>query len=424
MYLFLMVSEVTEFLEQQVQFIDQNERASTLASWNANITGEDRYYAEGVEVDKKANAFYSSKENFQRVNEFLAQELDEQTRRQLEIIRLGYMSAQADLTLLDRETEIASDVEKKFNLFRANVNGRTVTDNEIKEILKESTDSAVLSEAWNASKLQGELVAPQVLELVKIRNQIAAGIGFRNYCDFSLAMDEQTEEEVSGVLDRLEVMTREPYRKLKGEMDMRLAARLKLRPEELKPWHYQDLFFQEGPKATVVDLDAIYGKHDVIQIAKKFYADIGLDVEDILARSDLFEKAGKNQHAFCTIMNREGDVRILENVVNNEDWMATTQHELGHAVYEKHSIEGLPFLLRSHPHTFVTESIAMVMERLTKNPKFIKKYTGVEISEEDQVNLKEMQRQRQLVFARWVMTVYNFERELYSNPGQDLNTKW
>ena len=58
----------------------------------------------------------------------------------------------------------------------------------------------------------------------------------------------------------------------------------------------------------------------------------------MLARSDLYEKTGKSPHAFCTDIDREGDVRVLANIVPNEYWMGTMLHELGHAVYSSKNI--------------------------------------------------------------------------------------
>jgi peptidyl-dipeptidase A len=31
---------------------------------------------------------------------------------------------------------------------------------------------------------------------------------------------------------------------------------------------------------------------------------------------------------------------------------------------------------------------------------------------------------QQLIFARWVLVMYNFEKQLYANPDQDLNYLW
>ena len=54
-------------------------------------------------------------------------------------------------------------------------------------------------------------------------------------------------------------------------------------------------------------------------------------------RSDLYEKPGKNPHAFCTDIDRLGDVRIVCNLKDNEQWMETTLHELGHGVYARYN---------------------------------------------------------------------------------------
>ena len=58
----------------------------------------------------------------------------------------------------------------------------------------------------------------------------------------------------------------------------------------------------------------------------------------MIARSDLYEKPGKSPHAFCTDIDREGDVRVLANIVPNEYWMGTMLHELGHSVYSSKNI--------------------------------------------------------------------------------------
>ncbi len=50
------------------------------------------------------------------------------------------------------------------------------------------------------------------------------------------------------------------------------------------PWHYQNRFFQEAPAIYNINLDSYYAKQDVVQLAKDFYAGIGLDVTAILAK--------------------------------------------------------------------------------------------------------------------------------------------
>ena len=99
------------------------------------------------------------------------------------------------------------------------------------------------------------------------------------------------------------------------------------------PWHYHDPFFQETPAVFAADLDAPFKKADLLKLCRDFYAGIGLPIDRVIADSDLYEKKGKSPHAFCTDIDREGDVRVLANIVPNDYWMSTMLHEFGHSVY-------------------------------------------------------------------------------------------
>ena len=134
----------------------------------------------------------------------------------------------------------------------------------------------------------------------------------------------------------------------------------------------------------------------------------------------------KNPHAFCTDIDREGDVRILCNITNNEYWMEVTLHELGHAVYDKFHDRQVPFLLRRPVHAFTTEAIAMFFGRLSRNPAWMQQMlalTDRQRAQIEKVSGKYAQL-KQLIFARWDMVMYNFEKQLYANPEQDLNSLW
>src|SRR3712207_9516353 len=100
-----------------------------------------------------------------------------------------------------------------------------------------------------------------------------------------------------------------------------------------------------------VDLDAFFESRDPVALSAEFFRGIGLEVDDVLARSDLYEREGKDQHAFCIDVDRRGDVRVLCNLRPNEKWMGTLLHELGHAAYDRYIPHELPFSLRTIAHT-------------------------------------------------------------------------
>ncbi len=230
-------------------------------------------------------------------------------------------------------TAKANAIEKAFNVYRAKVDGKELPDSEVRKVLKGERNSAKRQAVWEASKGVGAIVQADLKDLVKLRNQAAKTLGFGDFHVMMLALNEQSQDKVVALFDDLDKLTRAPFLAAKGRIDARLAQNYGVRMEDMNPWHYHDPFFQEPPAVYDVDLDAPYAKLDIPKLCRDFYAGIGLPVDDVLAHSDLFEKPGKSPHAFCTDIDREGDVRVLANIVPNEYWAATMLHELGHSVY-------------------------------------------------------------------------------------------
>ncbi len=421
-------AELDEFITSHVEKIKPMAKDVSLASWEAAISGKPEDYDKVSELTLKIRQVYSNPQEFAFLKE--AKESGQVTEailaRQLDVLYNNYLESQIAPELLKKIVDLGTKIEKNFSTFRGTIEGNKVTDNEIKEILKTQTDSGKRKQAWLASKQVSAEVADDIIRLVKLRNEAAKKLGFDNYHTLSLATTEQDVKELDLIFEQLYELTNEPYAKLKAELDRILADNYDIAVAELMPWHYHDPFFQETPLVYELDLDAYYEDKDVKELAAQFYAGIGLPVESILASSDLYEREGKNPHAFCTDIDREGDVRILCNITNNEYWMEVTLHELGHAVYDKFHDRQVPFLLRRPVHAFTTEAIAMFFGRLSRNPAWMQQMLGLtdrQRAEIEKVSSKYSQL-KQLIFARWDMVMYNFEKQLYANPEQDLNSLW
>ncbi len=421
-------TQLQEFITAHVAKVQPLDKQANLAWWDAYTTGDPKAYDRNSELTLQIRRIYSDPKEFAFLKELKqsGQIKDPLLARQLTVLYNAYLSNQIDPDLLKQIVELGTQIEKNFSTFRGSIDGKKVTDNEIKDVLKDETDSAKREQAWLASKQVGAAVADDLVRLVKLRNQAARKLGFDNYHTMSLATGEQDVKELDKIFTDLYQRTNKPFAKVKAELDQILAKKYGVAPAALMPWHYHDPFFQETPMVYSLDLDGYYQDKDVKKLAEEFYAGLGLPVDAILAHSDLYEKEGKNPHAFCTHIDREGDVRVLCNLRNDEYWMETILHELGHGVYDKYLNYETPYLLRTPAHSFTTEAMAMFFGRLSRNPAWMQQMlhlTDAQRAEIEKVSGKYAQL-KQLIFARWDMVVYYFEKGLYANPDQDLNKLW
>jgi peptidyl-dipeptidase A len=415
------------FIAEHENVIRPLEYQANLSWWNANVSGKDEDFQAKEQAQNKLDAALSNKARFEQLKSLKAKAIsDPILAREVAVLYLLYLEKQLDPALMRRITAKSNTIEKAFNGYRATINGKPIPDSEVRRILKESRDPAERKAVWEGSKAVGKVVEDDLKALVKLRNEAATKLGFKDFHAMQLSLNEQTQAEVLTLFDELDALTREPFHQLKKEIDRKVGEQSNVAPDELRPWHFHDPFFQEAPAIFAADFDSVYAKADILKLCRDFYAGIGLPIEDVIARSDLYEKPGKSPHAFCTDINREGDVRVLANIVPNEYWMGTMLHELGHSVYSSRNIpHSVPYVLRSESHILTTEGVAMLFERFSKDADWLQAM-GVVVSDPkafDNAGAR-MQRAKLLVFSRWAQVMFRFEKALYDNPNQDLNALW
>lgn len=421
------MNDVKQFLADHTARIEPLSRELHLSYWSATISGKEADFSRFADLDIEYQKIYTDAEAFARVRDWHEGGVDDALdRRQIELLYRSYLRNQIDPSLIEAITRLSTEITNRFNVYRAEVDGQTLTSNEVRAALRESTDSEYRRRVWEADKGVAARVRDDLLELARLRNRAARSLGFESYYTMSLELAEQDETDLLATFDRLEELTREPFGEMKHDADGLLALRYGIRPDELRPWHYHDPFFQEAPDVYDVDVDTYYRGRDIVELVSRFFAGVGLEVESILDASDLFEKPGKEQHAYCMDIDRCGDIRILANIRDDESWTGTMLHELGHGVYDYYIDRTLPFILREHAHVFATEAVAMYFGRLSKDPRWIQIVAGIGDAERERAEseLRRKQRLAQLVFARWCQVMVRFERELYRDPEQDLDRVW
>jgi peptidyl-dipeptidase A len=417
-----------KFLEAHVAKVEPLMTNAHLAYWDAATTGKAEYYDRFSDLQLQITELYSNSQDFDFIKDMRESGRIKNPRlvRQLDKLYYTYMRNQVDLELLKKIVDLDSKIQEKYSSFRGTIDDEEVTMSDIYTILTTEKDCRKRELAWRASKQVGNVIVDDLLKLVRLRNKAAREIGFDSYHTLNVITGEQSVKELDHIFDELDALTAKPFAELKKELDIILAESYGIDVKDLMPWHYHDPFFQRTPLVYEQDLDLYYKDKDVKELAEKFYAGVGLPVDDILARSDLYDREGKYPHAFGHDVDRQGDVRVLCNLQNTERWMETILHELGHAIYSKYHDRDEPWLLREPAHSFTTEAIAMFFGRLSRNPAWMQEM--LELSDEERMKIEEVSnkylRFQQILFVRWALVMYNFEKQLYANPNQDLNNLW
>jgi len=395
------------------------------AYWESQVRATPENDERRAELELQLRKVKGDPDALEEVNEALADPVhDPLLRRELEVLRLSLIADQMSDDERERLVKLASAVETDFAAFRPQIDGRTLTENDIDEVLRTSNDEDERRATWLASKQIGGQVAERVRELARIRNDAARNLGFADFYRMELELQEIPETWLFDVFEDLDRLTSEPFARWKAGLDAGLAERFST--ETIYPWHYADPFFQSLPPDGAVSLDDVFGDVSAEKLALDTFNGWGIDLSDVIARSDLYPRELKCQHAFCISIDRAEDVRMLCNIVPGERWVDTMLHESGHAAYDVSIDRRLPFLLRTPAHTFVTEAVALLSGRLVRHPQWLKQIAEVDEATVRELapGLKRAEATQSLLFSRWVFVMVHFERELYSDPEGDLDERW
>jgi peptidyl-dipeptidase A len=421
-----------EFIGTHTAVIEKLNREAALAEWELQTTSSPEAMERSEQLNKQIARIYADAGDYAFLQSLdIADIQDPMLARQLELLRLEFEGGQMSEEAIEEIVSLEVAIADQFNAYRpsdprSSEKDAFLSDNAIDDVLASSTDCGHRKEVWLASREIGCETAGRVVELVKLRNREAQRLGYSNYYVMALALQEQNCDQLFELLGQLETECADAWNNCLTKLQSQLRQRYGLADTDpILPWHHANRFFQEpGPGAA--NLDRFFEGKALEPIASGFFHAIGLPIDALLPRADLYEREGKCQHAFCLDADRLGDVRVLCNLSSDERWMSTLLHEYGHAVYDLYNNPALPYLLRCPAHTLTTESIALLMGRYTKNADWLHVWAGADKTEAESIASAANQELKDyfLIFMRWCFVMCHFERGLYADPDQDLDALW
>jgi len=441
--------------EVQAKLDDYNKKwqqlliASAEAEWtlNTHIVEGDTVTGKRAEEANKAFAeFAGSKENIEFAQTTLKKKdrLTPLQKKQVETILFmagGSPSTAGDL--IDKRIAAETEQTKKLFGYDFKLNGKSVSTNELDEILKSSTDLAERQKAWEVSKEVGKELKPGLVELQQLRNGVVKPLGYSDYFNYQVSEYNMTSDEMMKTCHDMVSDIWPIYRELHTWARYTLAEKYKQPVPDMIPAHWiSNRWSQDWTSMIDVegfDPDMELRKKSpewIMKESEKFYISLGFDSlpKTFYEKSSLYPVAAdagykKNNHASAWHMDNDKDVRSLMSIEANAEWWETTLHELGHIYYYmSYSNPDVPIILRSGANRAYHEAMGTLIGLASMQKPFLEQYKLVPSDVKvDQTQILMKEALNYVVMIPWsagVMTEY--EHDLYAKnlPKDAYNKRW
>ncbi|MCJ8166255.1 M2 family metallopeptidase [Pontibacter sp. E15-1] len=442
--------QAAAFLTQYSTTYQKLYTLSTEAEWASNIKIVEGDSTNAV-ATRKANealaAFTGSAENIQQARALLGQkdQLTDLQVKQLEaVLYAGANNPQTIPDVVKARIKAETEQTEKLYGFDYRIYQKSVSTNDIDNILRSERNVKKRLDAWQASKEVGPGLKDGLLNLRQLRNQTVQSLGYDDYFTYQASDYGMTRAEMMDLMQQINEELRPLYRELHTYARYELARQygVKQVPDYL-PAHWLPNRWGQDWSAMVevkgMDLDAALkpkGAEWVVQQSERFYTSLGFPSlpQTFYTKSSLYPLPAdatykKNNHASAWHMDLDKDVRSLMSVEPNAEWYETSHHELGHIYYYMtYTNPDVPVLLRAGANRAYHEAIGSLMGLAAMQKPFLAELSLVDKNaktDEVQTLLKEALSYVTFIpFSAGVMSEWEHDFYAKSLPADQLNKRW
>ena len=438
---------LNHYINQKVKMIRSYSIESSVALWNATVSGNETDYQKLIDIELDFNKYnqksselfapdrfstiaqnvFTNEQDFQILHKLKYSGLITDTilNRQLNVLYQAFMSTQIEAGKYKELIMNEVKLWQVFSVIKVEIDGEKYSAAQIDSIRRINTDSSTLRKISDAIQLQGKLLAPDIVRMVKDRNEFAANFGYPDYYHMALEAKDQTPEQVKVLLDDIEKQTRNEFMATKQIIDKQLATRFRIPICDLQFWHYSDERTSYLPDKLAFKMDSLFAQTDPVYKTARFFEEIGLPIQDVIDNSDLKDSSGKSGITGMVNVDFRNDIRLIAGIKKSQDGMRKMLHLGGHASNYKSISDEVPYLLKT-PNSVVSEGVAMYFENLAYNHNWLKNEFSVDGNGQDELFLacEHFHLVDRLVRCRKLMVMAAFEQEIYRNPDQNLDVLW
>jgi len=436
-------SILRHYLDRKTSLIRDYSKESSLAYWNATVSGKESDYKKLIDLEldfSKSNR--SAPENFSpdhfstiTKNVFTNEEDFELLRklknsglitdtilsRQLIYLYHTFTSSQIESEKYKKLLESQTKLSHTASTIKFELDGKMYSAAKIDSVRKCTTSNLVMEKIGRSYQQTGKLIAPDIIKLVKDRNELAVSFGFPDYYHLMLEEKDQSPQMIQSLSEELELKTRDQFLKVKKLIDKKLANRFDISIQKLQPWHYNDGRTSYLPKSFISKLDSLLAPTDPIKRASDFFSGIGLPIQDVIDKSEL----RKGNTDATIIIDFGTDIRIIGGITNTFDGLTKILHEGAHATHYKNVSDDVPYLLKG-PSLFIAEGVASYFSNMAYDSLWLSGEVSCDEKTKNQIAMicQHFHQVDQLFRIRKQMVFAEFEQEIYASPDQDLDLLW
>lgn len=439
-----------EFLRDYNTRYVQLYTAASEAEWRSNtriVPGDTANAGATTRANQRMAAFTGSAANIQQLRALLAHrdELNGLQVKQLETAL--YNAANNPQTVAGvvqaRIRAEAAQTEQLYG-FDYKYAGKSVTTNNLDELLRKETNLARRQQVWEASKAIGPTLKDGLLNLRDLRNQTVQALGYPDYFTYQASDYGLTRDEMMALVRKINTELRPLYRELHTYARYELARKYNVKqvPDYLPAHWLPNRWGQDWGSLVEVkglNLDAVLAKKGPewqVKQGERFYQSLGFAPlpASFWEKSSLYPLPKgaaykKNNHASAWHLDLNNDLRSLMSVEANTEWYETAHHELGHIFYyQSYSNPEVPPLLRQGANRAYHEAIGSMMGLAAKQKPFLVGLGLVDSKAKTDQTQQLLQEALSYVpfipFASGVMS--EWENSFYADqlPADQLNARW
>jgi len=442
--------KVQAFIDDYSQKYQQLYYASSLAEWESNtriVEGDSSNAIATRQANEALANFTGSMQNITTIQEYLKKRdklLPLQIKQLETMLFLAANNPQTVPEIVKARIKAETEQVEKLYGFDFQIKGKSVSTNDIDNLLVEETNLKKRLQVWEASKEVGKILRSGLMNLQKLRNQTVEALGYADYFSYQVADYGISTSEMMQLNRQIVAEIWPLYRELHTFARYELAKKYGERkvPDFLPAHWLPNRWGQDWSGMITVkgmDLDGILKTKSsewIIQQGEQFYMSLGFPPlpESFWQKSSLYPlpedaEYKKNNHASAWHLDLDRDIRSLMSVIPNADWYETVHHELGHIYYYiSYSNPNVPLLLRGGANRAFHEAIGSLMGLAAMQKPFLAQRNLLPAnSKTDEMKTLLKEALNYIVFMPWscgVMT--EFEYELYSQnlPVDQYNQKW